>query len=88
MLTQAEDRAHRIGQQDSVAVQYLVARKTADDFLWPLVQQKLDVLSQAGLSKDNFHEAGTTHLTVSFVGFVFSFLFFSNFYCLLGYSNT
>ena len=28
------------------------------------VQQKLDVLSRAGLSKDNFHEAGTTHLTV------------------------
>jgi len=65
VLTQAEDRAHRIGQQDSVTVQYLVARATADDYLWPLVQQKLDVLSRAGLSKDNFHEAGTTHLTNS-----------------------
>jgi len=65
VLTQAEDRAHRIGQQDSVVVQYLVAKGTADDYLWPLVQQKLDVLSKAGLSKDNFHDAGTTHLTNS-----------------------
>ena len=65
ILTQAEDRVHRIGQKDSVIVQYLVAKNTADDFLWPLVQRKLDVLSQAGLSKDNFHEANTTQLTVS-----------------------
>ena len=64
VLTQAEDRAHRIGQQDSVVVQYLVARNTADDYLWPLVQSKLDILSKAGLSKDNFHEASTTNVSV------------------------
>ena len=64
VLTQAEDRAHRIGQQDSVVVQYLVAKGTADDYLWPLVQSKLDILSKAGLSKDNFHEADTRHLSV------------------------
>ena len=61
---QAQDRAHRIGQQDSVVVQYLVAKGTADDYLWPLVQSKLDILSKAGLSKDNFHEADTRHLSV------------------------
>ncbi len=66
MLTQAEDRAHRIGQQDSVIVQYLVAKGTADDYLWPLVQSKLDILSQAGLSKDNFHDASTTNLSVKY----------------------
>lgn len=65
VLTQAEDRAHRIGQQDSVVVQYLVAKGTADDYLWPLVQSKLDILSKAGLSKDNFHEADTRHLSVN-----------------------
>jgi SWI/SNF-related matrix-associated actin-dependent regulator 1 of chromatin subfamily A len=54
ILTQAEDRAHRIGQQDCVFVQYLVAAGTADDHLWPLIQAKLDVLNKAGLSKDNF----------------------------------
>ncbi|XP_064465934.1 SWI/SNF-related matrix-associated actin-dependent regulator of chromatin subfamily A-like protein 1 [Ornithodoros turicata] len=56
ILTQAEDRAHRIGQQNCVIVQYLVAKGTADDYIWPLVQKKLDILSKAGLSKDNFHE--------------------------------
>lgn len=57
ILTQAEDRAHRIGQTDSVIVQYLVATGTADDELWPLIQKKLDVLNKAGLSKDNFMES-------------------------------
>uniref|UniRef100_A0A8D8YLQ4 SWI/SNF-related matrix-associated actin-dependent regulator of chromatin subfamily A-like protein 1 n=1 Tax=Cacopsylla melanoneura TaxID=428564 RepID=A0A8D8YLQ4_9HEMI len=60
ILTQAEDRAHRIGQQDSVLIQYLVAKNTADDYLWPLVMTKLDVLNRAGLSKDNFSAADTT----------------------------
>jgi len=34
VLVQAEDRVHRIGQQDSVNVQYLIARNTADDYIW------------------------------------------------------
>ncbi|GFS90155.1 hypothetical protein TNCV_508161 [Trichonephila clavipes] len=59
ILTQAEDRAHRIGQQDNVVVQYLVAKGTADDEMWPLVQRKLDILNKAGLSKDNFKSADT-----------------------------
>jgi hypothetical protein len=29
------------------------------------VQNKLDILSKAGLSKDNFHEADTRHLSVN-----------------------
>lgn len=60
ILTQAEDRAHRIGQQDSVLVQYLIAKGTADDHLWPMIQRKLDVLNKAGLSKDNFLHSNTT----------------------------
>lgn len=59
ILTQAEDRAHRIGQEDSVIIQYLVAKGTADDEIWPLVQRKLDILNKAGLSKDNFKSADT-----------------------------
>ena len=41
----------------SVSVQYLVARETADDVIWPMIQSKLSVLNKAGLSKDNFEES-------------------------------
>ncbi|KAB7502383.1 SWI/SNF-related matrix-associated actin-dependent regulator of chromatin subfamily A-like protein 1 [Armadillidium nasatum] len=60
LLIQAEDRAHRIGQVDSVLVQYLVAKGTADDFIWPLVQSKLNILNKVGLSKDSFSGAAST----------------------------
>ncbi|XP_026273368.1 SWI/SNF-related matrix-associated actin-dependent regulator of chromatin subfamily A-like protein 1 [Frankliniella occidentalis] len=60
-LIQAEDRAHRIGQADSVLVQYLVQRGTADDQIWPLIQLKLDVLSKAGLSQDDFKVESSVH---------------------------
>lgn len=62
VLCQAEDRAHRIGQTDSVVVQYLVARGTVDDTLWPMIQNKLVVLNKAGLSKDNFEDSETKEL--------------------------
>ena len=67
ILTQAEDRAHRIGQTDSVTVQYLVATGTADDELWPLIQKKLDVLNKAGLSKDNFMNSESHTVTTKAV---------------------
>ncbi|NXP19138.1 SMAL1 protein, partial [Scytalopus superciliaris] len=56
VLIQAEDRAHRIGQTSSVNVHYLVARGTADDYLWPMIQDKIKVLGEAGLSETNFSE--------------------------------
>lgn len=34
VLLQAEDRVHRIGQSSSVSIHYLVAKGTADDYLW------------------------------------------------------
>ncbi|CAH8837863.1 unnamed protein product [Trichobilharzia szidati] len=61
-LVQAEDRAYRIGQMDSVLVRYLIAEQTADDFIWPLVERKLEVLSKAGLNRETFRMADSTRL--------------------------
>ncbi|PAA94428.1 hypothetical protein BOX15_Mlig016051g1 [Macrostomum lignano] len=65
ILLQAEDRAYRIGQQNSVCVHYLVAQGTADDHLWPLVQRKLAVLGSAGLNRETFRDAETAYLHLS-----------------------
>lgn len=54
ILSQAESRAHRIGQEQQVVVKYLLAPGTADDSIWPLLQNKQKILGEAGLSKDNF----------------------------------
>ncbi|XP_057286129.1 SWI/SNF-related matrix-associated actin-dependent regulator of chromatin subfamily A-like protein 1 [Pezoporus wallicus] len=54
VLIQAEDRAHRIGQTSSVNVHYLVAKGTADDYLWPMIEEKIKVLGEAGLSETDF----------------------------------
>ena len=59
MVVQAEDRVYRIGQKNSVIIQYLCAKGTADDYIWPLVNEKLSVLSRAGLTRENLSEAST-----------------------------
>ena len=41
MMEQAEDRVHRIGQENSVLVQYLVARRTIDEVLWRMLCNKV-----------------------------------------------
>lgn len=56
VLIQAEDRVHRIGQTSSVNIHYLVAKGTADDHLWPMIQEKMNVLEQVGLSEANLSE--------------------------------
>ncbi|KAK2839698.1 hypothetical protein Q5P01_013438 [Channa striata] len=53
VLIQAEDRVHRIGQTSNVNIHYLVAKGTADDHLWPMIQEKMNVLEQVGLSESN-----------------------------------
>lgn len=44
---QAEDRAHRLGQQGCVQVRYLIAPGTIDDAMWPLLGRKLQVVGKA-----------------------------------------
>ncbi|VIO92396.1 Helicase conserved C-terminal domain containing protein [Brugia malayi] len=63
-LKQAEDRAHRLGQKDSVFVQYLIAKGTADDILWPLIQKKLDVLHSCSLSSDTYRGTDSVQTTM------------------------
>ncbi|XP_078612934.1 DNA annealing helicase and endonuclease ZRANB3-like isoform X1 [Branchiostoma floridae x Branchiostoma japonicum] len=45
VLEQAEDRAHRIGQHNSVHVHYLVARNTIDDWMWSMLTRKVSVVT-------------------------------------------
>ncbi|XP_041724689.2 SWI/SNF-related matrix-associated actin-dependent regulator of chromatin subfamily A-like protein 1 isoform X2 [Coregonus clupeaformis] len=56
IMIQAEDRVHRIGQTSNVDIHYLVAKGTADDYLWPMIQEKMNVLEQVGLSESNLLE--------------------------------
>ncbi|XP_060804860.1 SWI/SNF-related matrix-associated actin-dependent regulator of chromatin subfamily A-like protein 1 [Amyelois transitella] len=61
ILSQAESRAHRLGRAGGVRARYLLARRTADDLLWPLLQHKLQVLNDVGLSRDTFENTSTSH---------------------------
>ncbi|XP_018561828.1 SWI/SNF-related matrix-associated actin-dependent regulator of chromatin subfamily A-like protein 1 [Anoplophora glabripennis] len=54
IISQAEARAHRIGQEDTVIVQYLIAQNTSDESMWLLLQEKQETLKQFGLCKENF----------------------------------
>ncbi|KAK4537022.1 hypothetical protein CDCA_CDCA10G3047 [Cyanidium caldarium] len=45
VLRQAEDRAHRIGQRDSVTVRYLLLPNSLDERMWRAVNAKLGVVS-------------------------------------------
>lgn len=61
ILTQAESRAHRLGRAGAVRVRYLLAARTADDYMWPLLQSKLNVLNDVGLSEDTFETTTMKH---------------------------
>lgn len=44
-LLQAEDRAHRIGQNSSVHIHYLIAKGTLDSLMWSMLNRKTKVTS-------------------------------------------
>jgi SWI/SNF-related matrix-associated actin-dependent regulator of chromatin subfamily A-like protein 1 len=52
-LIQAEDRAHRIGQNNAVSVTYFLADGTIDEILWPLVRQKIKTLGEVVEGHEN-----------------------------------
>ena len=45
VLSQAESRAHRRGQERKVVVQYLVGKDTMEVDMWNMLEQKIDVVS-------------------------------------------
>lgn len=45
-LLQAEDRAHRIGQTSEVHIEYIFAKDSLDECLWPLIRSKMRVLGE------------------------------------------
>ncbi|KAJ6646348.1 SWI/SNF-related matrix-associated actin-dependent regulator of chromatin subfamily A-like protein 1 [Pseudolycoriella hygida] len=63
-LAQCESRAHRIGQKQPVTCRYLLAKDTADDYIWTMLQQKQDVLNRAGLFSEDLSDATHTIATV------------------------
>ena len=46
LLTQAEDRVHRLGQKANVSILYFVARDTLDDILWQLALAKFKAVGE------------------------------------------
>ena len=56
ILQQAEDRVHRIGQKNAVVIHYLVARKTSDDKMWPMIEAKLSVLGGMGVGSGDYKD--------------------------------
>ncbi|KAM0671609.1 SWI/SNF- matrix-associated actin-dependent regulator of chromatin subfamily A-like protein 1 [Ordospora colligata] len=60
VLLQAEDRIHRIGQKSNVDVVYLVAKGTVDEYVWPKLLSKLNVLESLGIGKNQFRSIGVS----------------------------
>ena len=59
IINQAEARAHRIGQTQTVRVVFLLAPKTADDQIWYKLKEKQKTLEKVGLCAQNEHLADT-----------------------------
>lgn len=59
-MSQAESRAHRIGQEEQVLVRYLIAPGTADDPMWNLLLEKQKTLNQIGLFNESFENVSVS----------------------------
>lgn len=63
-LLQAEDRIHRIGQSSSVDIHYLVCKGTVDEYVWPILLKKLNVLQSLGMGKNNLKNAECKNIEI------------------------
>eukprot|EP01025_Chloroclados_australasicus_P045835 TRINITY_DN5044_c0_g2_i3.p1 TRINITY_DN5044_c0_g2~~TRINITY_DN5044_c0_g2_i3.p1 ORF type:complete len:882 (-),score=96.13 TRINITY_DN5044_c0_g2_i3:228-2489(-) len=62
LLTQAEDRAHRVGQKADVQIYYLIAKGTIDDYMWKTLQTKI---TNVGVTLEGDRSGTAQGLTVS-----------------------
>ena len=53
---QAEDRAHRIGQKNSVNCYYFLGKNTIDEDIWNLIQTKKDIANDVTGTDDQVPE--------------------------------
>lgn len=53
---QAEDRAHRIGQKDSVTAYYFLGRDTIDEKIYKIIQEKKDIVKTVTGSDEEIPE--------------------------------
>ncbi|KAL7714993.1 Non-specific serine/threonine protein kinase [Entamoeba marina] len=64
ILRQAEDRVHRIGQKNNVRIFYLIGKQTADDFIWPLLEKKLQVSGTTLDGKQSGHDCTKVNVNI------------------------
>lgn len=64
-MAQAESRAHRIGQTGDVVCRYLLAKGTADDFIWEMLKTKQATLNKAGLFNDDLADGAVSNASSS-----------------------
>lgn len=62
---QAEDRAHRVGQKSAVNITYILARKTADDVIWPKIQSKIMVIGNLKLNREKLSDLDNTERVIN-----------------------
>jgi len=64
IMFQAEDRAHRVGQKSSVYVQYILARNTADDHIWPMILEKIMIVGALNLNNQTLSSMDNQELVL------------------------
>lgn len=64
-MAQCESRAHRIGQKSRVVCRYLLAKGTADDYMWNMLTKKQVVLSKAGIFSEDLTDATHSSVTIA-----------------------
>lgn len=67
LMIQAEDRAHRIGQQQCVSIYYLYGEDTLDSLIYPRLRLKSEVVSSVvdGTVDSTFHIKDQMNLPIS-----------------------